>query len=163
MSERPYNNCNLRVTPELTETVRRTFAYDPLTGLVWRKSKPRYFGRLDTRGYIRFYVGGTSLQAHRIAWLLAYGGWPPQPIDHINCVKTDNRLCNLRLADAHLNALNRRHLRPNKDTGYVGVCVVRGKKSERFRVTFYSKPYYFNRLEDAVAFRRGHGMPLFEC
>lgn len=34
---------------------------------------------------------------HRIAWLLHYGQWPEGDIDHINGVKTDNRIENLRV------------------------------------------------------------------
>lgn len=30
-------------------------------------------------------------KAHRVAWCIAHGGWPPEQIDHINGDRSDNR------------------------------------------------------------------------
>jgi hypothetical protein len=46
--------------------------------------------------------------AHRVLWVMAHGKYPPETIDHINCVRADNRLCNLREATYAQNNVNRR-------------------------------------------------------
>jgi len=47
-------------------------------------------------GYIIIKINRKDYQAHRLAWLYEYGNFPKQTIDHINRIKTDNRICNLR-------------------------------------------------------------------
>jgi hypothetical protein len=47
------------------------------------------------------------LRAHRVAWALSTGRWPPDLIDHINRVKRDNRLANLREATHAQNLQNK--------------------------------------------------------
>ena len=57
-------------------------------------------------GYKTAAISGTTLYAHRVIWALNHGEWPDRDIDHINGEKTDNRLCNLRLATRAENLLN---------------------------------------------------------
>lgn len=95
------------------ERLRGLLSYDPSTGhFLWRV-KPRPQGRIGDEagcvgghGYISIHVAGRRYLAHRLAWLHVHGEWPPRQIDHRNCVKTDNRLSNLRLADKSQNAAN---------------------------------------------------------
>ena len=82
--------------------------YNPLTGQIFTCSKDgrkecKYVG---TRGYIRCSYEGKKVQGHRLAWFLHYGEWPEGNIDHINRVKTDNRICNLRIATLSENQFN---------------------------------------------------------
>lgn len=64
-----------------------------------------------------------------------YGAWPPKRIDHINGEKSDNRIVNLRLAEAVENMANRGPLRSNA-LGVKGVCVLKknGKYHAQIRV-----------------------------
>jgi hypothetical protein len=68
-------------------------------------------GRLNQSGYwitsITYQGKQRKVQNHRIIWLLAHGDWPKQVIDHINRIKTDNRLSNLRDVDLSTNARNK--------------------------------------------------------
>ena len=58
--------------------------------------------------------------AHRLAWLYHYGQWPNGDLDHINEVKDDNRISNLREATRAQNMQNvRRH--KHNTSGYKGV------------------------------------------
>jgi len=62
----------------------------------------------------RLYLNGIKKQvrAHRIIWMAMCGKIPKgKCIDHINRIKTDNRLKNLRLVSVHENATNRRSFR----------------------------------------------------
>ena len=77
--------------------------YDPETGLfTWiaplsnRVQVGDVCSTVAPIGYILIGVRGQKLYAHRLAWLYMTGEWPENQIDHINCVKTDNRWANLR-------------------------------------------------------------------
>lgn len=97
--------------------LREVVDYDPETG---RFTWLRYDGpmaaifrglRADTvrtNGYlaIDFPLYGRYM-AHRIAWAWVHGAWPPDVVDHINRVKNDNRLANLRPATTKQNAANK--------------------------------------------------------
>ena len=90
--------------------------YQPDTGLFfWRKSgRGRKSGvpagNIDksSAGYVRIYVSGKRHQAHRLAWRFFYGSFPAaeMDIDHVNGIRSDNRISNLRLATRAQNAIN---------------------------------------------------------
>lgn len=59
--------------------------------------------------------------AHRIIWEMFNGAIPEgKEIDHINGVKSDNRIENLRLCDRHINCKNAAKRRDNS-SGVTGV------------------------------------------
>ena len=73
-------------------------------------------------GYVRIRIDGDLHQAHRLAWLYVTGAWPNGVIDHINGVKSDNSIANLRDASAATNAQNIRFAQKNNfSSGYLGV------------------------------------------
>lgn len=78
-------------------------------------------GRIDSYGYLVVGLGNKQYKAHRIAWLLNFGEWPNQAIDHIDGDKTNNRISNLRLANPSENMFNHKVSRANK-SGVKGVC-----------------------------------------
>jgi len=51
-----------------------------------------------------------------------YGELPPKYIDHINGVRDDNRITNLRAVTAAGNAENRRRAQKNTASGFLGVA-----------------------------------------
>lgn len=56
--------------------------------------------------YTRISIDGRMYLAHRLAWLFVTGSWPPSELDHINLNRSDNRICNLRLASRAQNRAN---------------------------------------------------------
>ena len=62
-------------------------------------------GRLLPTGYRSIHVSGRRYQEHRLIFLMHHGVMPPQ-IDHINGVKDDNRIENLREATYSQNQVN---------------------------------------------------------
>lgn len=58
-------------------------------------------------GYRLICVFERQYVASRLAWWFVYDSWPGERrIDHINHLRDDNRISNLRLADASANAAN---------------------------------------------------------
>jgi hypothetical protein len=106
-----------------TEDVRRLFDYDPETGLFSRRCRSSHafpgdpVGCLRPDGYLKASVRGKTFLLHRLAIQHATGEWPTKHVDHINGVKTDNRLSNLRVVDQQLNNENYRRPRPSKRGG----------------------------------------------
>lgn len=88
-------------------------SYDPLTGcLYWRKQRGQkrtgdVAGHVDTFGYVVIRFEGKAFKSHRIAYLLMENEWPPNFIDHINGVRSDNRWINLRKATRQQNSYNK--------------------------------------------------------
>lgn len=107
------------------ERLRELFSYDPETGIfVCRVSRRRaragdVAGHIS-HGYVAIPIERRIYLAHRLAWLYVHGVWPSGEIDHINRIRSDNRMCNLRDATRAENAQNKPVQRNNK-SGYRGV------------------------------------------
>lgn len=113
--------------------VIKALRYDPITGEFKRTSivsrHGAKVGTISLKGYLRIKIKERYYMAHRLAWLISFGDWPQGQIDHINCIKLDNRLSNLRCVTNAVNAQNR--LTPtanNKSSALLGVS-----KAERGR------------------------------
>ena len=76
-------------------------------------------GHMRKDGYIRVCVDGKHLFAHRIVFALANGFWADQ-VDHVNCVRSDNRPENLRQCLPFENQANMR-ISSRNSSGYKGV------------------------------------------
>lgn len=99
--------------------VRRLLSYNPETGHFSRNNRI-IGGRLTTKGYRQLCINYVRIMQHRLAWLYVYGEWPSGQIDHINQIKTDNRIDNLRVVTNKQNAENVTMFRHNK-SGRKGV------------------------------------------
>lgn len=109
------------------EQLNAIILYDKDTGVLrWRiKTNPRapagqVAGGLDQKGYAHVSILGKQYRAHRVAWMLHYGSWPNGQIDHIDGVKNNNRIENLREATAAENQRNKPKNK-NNTSGFKGV------------------------------------------
>ena len=106
--------------------VKQLFDYDSsIGGLIWKKTGKKA-GSQDHPGYRRVYIAGLTYREHHVVWLWHHGELPNCIIDHINRIKDDNRIENLRKSDPHSNNMNR-SLMSNNTSGHTGVKLV-GKK-----------------------------------
>lgn len=114
---------------ELTaDELRSSVNYDPATGVFTRLVGGRntkvgdVAGSINpSNGYNYIRVMGTRFSAHRLAWLYVHGDWPSGEVDHINGVRHDNRILNLRDVDKSLNMRNQRYGHIGSASGYLGV------------------------------------------
>lgn len=105
--------------------------YNPDTGVFTRNIRPTngrgYIGEpvgVPHNGYLRCHINKSHVFAHRLAWLWMTGEWPISQIDHINGIRSDNRWCNLRSADAFTNNHNRTKANKNNRSGFLGVKIL---------------------------------------
>lgn len=92
--------------------------YDPLTGIFfWKKVTNARLkigsraGYLGSNGYRYLTLNGKMYLEARVAWLIHTGNWPLNEIDHINRVKNDNRIINLREATRGQQIVNSKRKR----------------------------------------------------
>jgi hypothetical protein len=71
-------------------------------------------------GYIRIKINGRAYPAHRLAWLYHFGHHPANEVDHINHVRDDNRIINLRESTSQENSRNLT-IRSDNKSGVTGV------------------------------------------
>lgn len=121
--------------------LRELLDFDPETGVfVRRKSRGRPdlvgtpAGAMDARGYLEVYVAGRLHKAHRLAWLYVHGVWPDSEVDHLNGVRSDNRLANLRVVTRRLNRQNLRRASSHNKLGLLGVSPVCKSRKYQARI-----------------------------
>jgi hypothetical protein len=120
----------MKITVLTKELLKEHIDYNPNTGVfTWIKKTNKKSrvnigseaGTITVHGYLSIYIGH-HYRANRLAWFYVYGLWPSKGmvIDHINGIKTDNRICNLREATPQQNTFNQvKH--SNNTSGYKGV------------------------------------------
>lgn len=113
-------------------------------------------GFISKEGYNVIGLGGSSYKGHRLAHLLYYGDWPKGQIDHINGVRDDNRIENLRDIGPKENARNAK-LSVNNKSGCHGVNWHSAAGKWQARICENSHRVvlgYFEDLEEAISCRK---------
>lgn len=137
--------------------------YDSRTGIfTWLVSKNKngnvcagnVAGNLDSRGYFRIGIDNNRYKSHRLAWLYVYGKLPNDQIDHINRIRHDNRIVNLRETTNSGNHQNRK-LQSNNSSGFSGVIWDKTNRKWVARIWLRGKQislgYYHDKNEACMA------------
>ncbi|KAA6655127.1 HNH endonuclease, partial [Salmonella enterica subsp. enterica serovar Montevideo] len=110
-------------------------------------------------GYIRIRINNKLELAHRLAWNMTYPEDPVGPdeqIDHINHVRTDNRIINLRKASNTENSRNS-SIATNNTSGATGVWFENRRKAWVAEIKVDRKKVHigqFEKFADAVHARK---------
>ena len=158
-----------------SKTLNDVINYNPDTGkATWKKRDTIYFRGNDRTcrtwnsnfsgnpclnsihkdGYLKGMVNSKMLLSHRVFWAMCHDEWPEQ-IDHINGIRDDNRLCNLRAANDYENSRNRK-LPQNNTSGVVGVYFQKSSGKWKSQILTREKTVYlglFLDFNDAVLSR----------
>ena len=133
--------------------LKELMTYDANTGMFTRIKSVNRAGRRvsdkpNSDGYLSICIDYKIYLQHRVAWLYAYGEFPEGHLDHINRVKTDNRLCNLRVVTDFENSQN---TPPAKNNLYPNVGWIATKNRFRVKIKSAGKAYvkFFKSFEDA--------------
>lgn len=123
--------------------------------LYWKTSrqgvkKNRLAGSTIAGGYRHISINGVYFYVHRLVFLIHHG-FIPEKVDHINGIRNDNRIENLRAATQSQNLWNMK-IRSSNKSGVKGVFFCNTKKKWVAKFNMYYKAYYagsFNTIEEA--------------
>lgn len=112
-------------------------------------------GYVNDSGYVVVRIDGKRFRAHRVIWEMHHGEIPNgYEIDHINRVRGDNKLENLRLVTSHENNLN---LSKRKSiSGVTGVVFNKKDGKWQAQIGFNGKHVYLGQFlnkSDAIKAR----------
>ena len=159
-------------------TLRQSLNYDDEKGeIVWRERpvwhfsnderwsaqeaqsrwNSRYAGRpafnqKGKNGYLTGVIDGKRLLTHRTIIALRLGYWPKETVDHVNGVRTDNRLVNLRLASRVQQSRNTSSAH-NSTSRFLGVSFRKERGHWRANIFVEGKQTFlgsFNNEEEAA-------------
>ena len=149
--------------------LRKRLRYEPETGkLFWldyegmpNNWRARFAGKeaftsIMNIGYSHGSVDGRLYLAHRVAYAIHHGEWPTMGVDHINGVRNDNRINNLRVVSQQDNLRNS-SMKTNNTSGVTGVSWYKptGRWLARVCVGYHRIHIgYFDTIEEATAARK---------
>lgn len=135
------------------ERLLKLLSYDGVSGeFTWiatnsvRAKAGKRAGTKNGPGYRCIQIDGVIYSEHRLAWFYVHGEWP-KVVDHINGIRDDNRIINLRDAEFHGNAWNSSK-RIDNTSGYRGVCWHRTNRKWKVQFIVNGVSHSFGMFED---------------
>jgi hypothetical protein len=131
-----------------SEIANKYLIYDAETGILTRRYKYHQnviAGKRACRpcnnkkqNHLDVSLCGKNYPAHRIIWLMIYGNFPKNHIDHINHDETDNKLINLREVSQCENNRNNSK-RADNTSGVTGVWISKINSKKKFIAEIQNK------------------------
>ena len=118
------------------QELKELFVYHPDSGWFTNKSSRgraksgARAGAETGHGYRRIIIDYVKHYEHHLAWLYVYGEYPDE-VDHVNGVRNDNRIVNLRLCTRSQNNFNTQ--------SYTGTAGLSGAYLDKRSRQWYSK------------------------
>ena len=111
-------------------------------------------GNLNPIGYWKIMIDRKQYLEHRLVWFFHHKTWSIKELDHINGIRHDNRIENLREATRQQNNFNRGSGKNNKSTGHKNIQ----PNGSGYRVSCglnYKNVYLgtFRTIEEAITIR----------
>lgn len=137
--------------------LKKIFHYNHENGLFTRIAKcGKYLpfskvGSLSSYGYLRICINKKHYMAHRLAWLYVYGEFPSKFIDHIDNVRTNNCIKNLRIASKLQNAQNIKKSHKDNKCGLLGVYLHKKSGLYHSRIMINGKQISLGYFKSAVS------------
>ena len=150
------------------DELQKLLYYEPNTGeFYWLKKvlrdviKVKRAGSKHKSGYRFIKIKNKLYPEHRLVWLYVHGKFPDNYIDHINHIKDDNRLSNLREVTHAENSRNQ-SARDNS-LGVAGIyyCKTKGKYISQIKLN--GKRVYqrsFHCIDEAISQRKAKLLEL---
>lgn len=158
------------------DLIRERLVYDHTTGLLFWKVRPvetfltknaagtwntRFAGKEAFRstnhlGYKQGAINHVKLLAHVVCWSHFYGEYPNHPLDHIDGIRSNNTIRNLRESPDYANNRNMAKNKLNR-SGFAGVSWHKWSKQWRAQISINGVKKdlgYFKNIEEAVKERR---------
>lgn len=140
------------------ELLMSLFNYDCTTGIFTHTERRSgvvfgsVAGSLNADGYVHISVYKRKYPAHVLAWIYVYGIHPKDEIDHIDGVRNNNRISNLRAATRLQNQQYISKIQTNNKSGVRGVCWNKQKNKWMASISSKGKSIhigYYQTLEQA--------------
>ena len=157
---------------ELTQDlIAKVLKYDALSGtLIWisnlhsKRAIPnsRAGSLVKSTGYRNISLFGRTYLEHQLIWFICNGVWPSGQIDHINQIRDDNRIVNLRDVSKADNARNRSR-NPNSKLGEHGIWFNQRTNKYVAEITLNGKKVYqksFDDIDEAIEARKAKSLEL---
>lgn len=127
------------------ETLHSLFIYDGEKLLRKKANGTTYAAGFKRKkdGYVQVKIAGVPYLAHRVIWCMFNDNIDTHlVIDHINGVRDDNRIDNLRVVENVLNMQNRRNAQINSKTGLIGSCIHKGTGRYEAQISYHGSKIY---------------------
>lgn len=118
-------------------------------------------GTKNSAGYRVISLFGKRYPEHRLAWFFVHGEMPKHEIDHINQIRDDNRISNLRQVTRSENQRNK--TRKDSRVDEIGIWWCRRRKRYIAEISLNGKKVYqksFTDIDEAISARKAKALEL---